>query len=661
MSAQVHRPKMSPQATLTQKRIGGAAHADAFISYSREDADDIDWVVSQLTAHGIECFYDKQINPGEDWITKVTEAIIASKSFIIFIRKKPTSVHLQEYRIAETQYIKGKPPLIIPVLLPNAESKAAFLENNDLRVIQRINALYFNYTTRDPEKVGQLARAITRDPRVPISELAFARPDARPSGFKADVGRIADILIGQSVYSTHTVCVRELVQNARDACSRRRHKLGKEPRDPQIVVKLDPKSSFFDVIDYGDGMSRLQLSDSFAVLGRSLNDPYHVEGADQTVDIAVLGKFGVGFVSTFMVAERITISTKHDDDEAHHFSIKDVRSPFEYTNESQCGRDSTDTGTTVRVHLLSRYRQGLQRLDIEREVRHYCRHVPELFVSLDTENKSSVVSDWNCPSASIIRSSIKGKEFEFRIAWAADGFDSIKLSNGGFYVADLGANVLGDFPRGFITGEIDIAPGLVDLVMSRDNLVQNHKMEQLRRLIADGIKQLVADSKDALEADLLNAEHAAKLSIELRRASTILQNFAQAGKMGLIQLKLDVEPRSLHTLAVLNYLGNVGEAKTRGWTRKDIRDRLVSQRLALILVREFAQDYEKLFSDGEVSASYVSMIPMQYTVQMLERQVRVQELKPTGLKVMLPYEAYERFYAWYTPRGILHRVSRWVR
>ena len=78
-------------------------------------------------------------------------------------------------------------------------------------------------------------------------------------------------------------------------------------------------------------------------------DNYHGdENSSQSISDSVVGKFGVGFVSVFMIADRIVISTQSEGDGPYHFSISDPKSPFIYSEKTLCNRKKSLIGTTVR-------------------------------------------------------------------------------------------------------------------------------------------------------------------------------------------------------------------------------------------------------------------------------------------------------------------------
>jgi len=230
--------------------------------------------------------------------------------------------------------------------------------------------------------IDGIIRAIKGNSRVYVSTRAIPRADKLPAGYKADVGKITDILIGEALYSANDISVRELIQNARDACSRRLSQ-DTSVKGIKVVLNLDSKNRFFDVIDEGEGMTRIQLAESFSVIGASINDKYYSNMSSQNLKASVVGKFGVGFISTFMIAKRISISTVSTESPIH-FEIDSPRLPFKYLDESSCGHKDTVRGTTIRIYLRDEFINGENKLDIISIAKTYCRHVADFYIRDDT-------------------------------------------------------------------------------------------------------------------------------------------------------------------------------------------------------------------------------------------------------------------------------------
>src|SRR5271170_2206677 len=138
--------------------------------------------------------------------------------------------------------------------------------------------------------------------------------------FQADVAKLLHLMV-HSVYSDKSVFLRELIANAADACERLRYEAISDPAllgddvKLRITVALDPDGKRLSIEDNGIGMSRDEMIEALGTIARSgtkafLEKVEAAQGADaaqKAEDNALIGRFGVGFYSAFMVAERVEV------------------------------------------------------------------------------------------------------------------------------------------------------------------------------------------------------------------------------------------------------------------------------------------------------------------------------------------------------------------
>jgi molecular chaperone HtpG len=137
-------------------------------------------------------------------------------------------------------------------------------------------------------------------------------------GFQADVARLLE-LMAHSVYSARDVFLRELVSNAADACEKLRYEalsndtLAAQAGAPLVTIALDKDKRELSVIDNGIGMSRDDLISGLGAIASSGTRAYLDKLGTQDAGAqgsALIGRFGVGFYSVFMVAERVEVATR---------------------------------------------------------------------------------------------------------------------------------------------------------------------------------------------------------------------------------------------------------------------------------------------------------------------------------------------------------------
>ena len=216
---------------------------------------------------------------------------------------------------------------------------------------------------------------------MPAAETAeSAQSERRP--FEADVAKLLHLMV-HSVYSDKSVFLRELIANSADACERLRYEaiaapalLGDDPK-PRITVALDARQ--LAVEDNGIGMDRDELIDALGTIARSGTKAFldrieagqSGEGAEGQ---ALIGRFGVGFYSAFMVAERVEVISRRAGAEEAWLWSSDGKGDFSVTPAA--GAAAPRRGTRVVLHLTDEAKSYTERLIIERLVRDRSGHVP---------------------------------------------------------------------------------------------------------------------------------------------------------------------------------------------------------------------------------------------------------------------------------------------
>lgn len=140
--------------------------------------------------------------------------------------------------------------------------------------------------------------------------------------FQAEVNRMLDIVIN-SLYQNKDVFLRELISNASDALDKIRFlsiekpELLKEKAELEVRVSYDPDAHTVTVTDSGIGMTHDDLVSNLGTVARSGTTKF-LEALKEGADIGTIGMFGVGFYSSFLVADRVTVASKHPDDPVQH-------------------------------------------------------------------------------------------------------------------------------------------------------------------------------------------------------------------------------------------------------------------------------------------------------------------------------------------------------
>jgi molecular chaperone HtpG len=197
-------------------------------------------------------------------------------------------------------------------------------------------------------------------------------------GFQAEVVQLLDLMIN-SLYSNKEIFLRELISNGSDAIDRLRLELlsqGENPEDEgrlAIRVSYDKDAGTITVADNGIGMSRAEVIEHIGTIAKSgTREFFQALTGDQRKDATLIGQFGVGFYSSFIVADRVELTTRRAG-----LAVEDgVRwssdGRGQYTLEAA---ELPARGTTIVLHLREDDRDLLSRYRLQEIIRKYSDHI----------------------------------------------------------------------------------------------------------------------------------------------------------------------------------------------------------------------------------------------------------------------------------------------
>jgi molecular chaperone HtpG len=230
--------------------------------------------------------------------------------------------------------------------------------------------------------------------------------------FKADVAKLLHMMV-HSVYSDRDVFLRELISNAADACERLRYEALAQPTlladDPvlRITLAIDADNQRLSVEDNGIGMTHDDLVQSLGTIAHSGTRAFMERmetGQSSEAAGALIGEFGVGFYSAFMVADRVDVlSRRAATEEAWQWS-SDGKGSF--TVSPSAASDAPKRGTRVVLHLTEDGKKYAERFTLERMVKAQSGHVPVPITIIDKPGAEPVaVADgsalWAKPKSEI--------------------------------------------------------------------------------------------------------------------------------------------------------------------------------------------------------------------------------------------------------------------
>ena len=200
--------------------------------------------------------------------------------------------------------------------------------------------------------------------------------------FQAEVGKILDI-VAHSLYSQKEVFLRELISNASDACDKLRYHSLTEPEllsgngNFAITLAVDPKAKTLTISDNGIGMSKDDMIDALGTIAKSGTQAFvdglkDAQSDGEDVKLALIGQFGVGFYSSFMIADKVeVVSRKAGDTDAWRWT-SNGQGAFDIESATR-----EERGTDVIVHVKKDAKEFLEVLRIENVVKTYSDHIAQ--------------------------------------------------------------------------------------------------------------------------------------------------------------------------------------------------------------------------------------------------------------------------------------------
>ena len=208
--------------------------------------------------------------------------------------------------------------------------------------------------------------------------------------FKAESKRLLDLMIN-SIYTNKEIFLRELISNASDAMDKLYYRsltdknLNVDRSKLEIKIELDKEKREIRIKDNGCGMTEQELENNLGTIAQSGSLAFK-EANEKKDDISIIGQFGVGFYSAFMVSDKVTVESKSvDEEQAHKWESTGAEG---YTIEPS---DKQDIGTTITLHIKEdnddeKYSNYLEDYKIQELIRKYSDYI-RYPIKMDVERK----------------------------------------------------------------------------------------------------------------------------------------------------------------------------------------------------------------------------------------------------------------------------------
>jgi molecular chaperone HtpG len=338
--------------------------------------------------------------------------------------------------------------------------------------------------------------------------------------FQAEVSELLHLMV-HSVYSETDIFLRELISNASDACDKLRYETIARPEligdgeAPKISIAPKKNANTLTIADTGIGMDRQELIDNLGTIARSGTKAFVAKLAEAKDGAGLIGQFGVGFYSAFMVAERIVVTSRRAGAGDVWTWSSSGGSGFEIAPASEEDAGRVARGTEIVLHLKKDAAKYLETYEIERIVGAYSDNIqfPIHLVPEEGEPRqiNSASALWQRP-----KSELKPEDYATAYKSIAHAFDEPAMTlhyraEGRYsYVVLLFAPSTKPFDlfeparkgrvklyvrRVFITDDADLLPaylrfvrGVIDsedlpLNISREMLQNNPQLVQIRKAV----------------------------------------------------------------------------------------------------------------------------------------------------------------------------------
>ncbi|CAG9834981.1 unnamed protein product [Diabrotica balteata] len=230
----------------------------------------------------------------------------------------------------------------------------------------------------DDEVVKREEEAIKLD-GLNVAQLKELREKSEKFAFQTEVNRMMKLIIN-SLYRNKEIFLRELISNASDALDKIRmlsltekSVLDSQP-EMNIRIKADKESGMLHITDTGIGMTKQDLVNNLGTIAKSGTAEFlsKMQNADSSQDMNdMIGQFGVGFYSAFLVADRVIVTSKHNDDKQYIWESDSAS--FSIVDDPR--GDSLKRGTTVSLELKSEARDFLDHDNIRNLVKKYSQFI----------------------------------------------------------------------------------------------------------------------------------------------------------------------------------------------------------------------------------------------------------------------------------------------
>ena len=470
--------------------------------------------------------------------------------------------------------------------------------------------------------------------------------------FKAESKRLLDLMIN-SIYTNKEIFLRELISNASDAIDKLAYRsltdknLNVDTSELGIKIEIDKENRKIIIKDNGCGMTEQELENNLGTIAQSGSLAFK-EANEKKEDIDIIGQFGVGFYSAFMVSDKVTVESKSvDEAQAHKWESAGAEG---YTIEP-CEKE--DIGTTITLHIKEdnedeKYSEFLDQYKIQGLIKRYSDYIRypikmdiehehkkegtenEYETEIETETINSMIPIWKkekskvtkeeynsfytekfndfMPPLKVIHSSVEG-QFTYNALlyipshlpydyYSQEYEKGLQLYSNGVLIMDRCSELLPDY-FGFVKGLVD-SPDL-SLNISREMLQHDRQL----KVIADRIeKKIQSELTNMLKKDRETYEKFFK-NFGLQLKFGIYQSYGML-KDKLQDLLLFYSGKEEKMITLKEYVENMKEGQTEIYFASGETKEKISHLPQVEAVRD--RDFDVLYMMDNVDEFMIQMM-----------------------------------------------------
>ena len=237
--------------------------------------------------------------------------------------------------------------------------------------------------------------------------------------FETEVSKLLDI-VANSLYTEKEIFLRELISNASDACEKLRYVSQSDSsiektKQFEIRIHVNEKNKTITIKDNGIGMDESDMKSNLGTIAKSGTEDFIKKMGDKKGDVNQIGKFGVGFYSSFMVSDQVVVRSKKYDCQDGFLWTSDGKGTFSIENTNY-----NTNGTEITLSIKKEENEFLTKHRIEEIIKKYSDFVPfPIFVSLEEDKKEKkdekeIESQVNSAEAIWLKDKTKIKEEDYK-------------------------------------------------------------------------------------------------------------------------------------------------------------------------------------------------------------------------------------------------------